>query len=110
MPWLLFNTFVVGMLSLDFGYFHRKAHVIRIREALLWTAFWVILALLFNLGIYLHRGPDLALSFLAGFLIEKSLSVDNLFVFLLIFSYFKVPAIYQHKVLFWGTIMTVPYE
>ncbi|KPK99298.1 MAG: hypothetical protein AMJ91_08295, partial [candidate division Zixibacteria bacterium SM23_73_3] len=90
--------------ALDLGVFHRKAHVIKIKEALAWSAFWITLALLFNLGIYFWRGPETALEFLTGYLIEKSLSLDNLFVFLLIFSYFRVPSLYQHKVLFWGII------
>jgi len=102
--WVAFNIFVLGMLALDLGVFHRKAHVIKIKEALVWSAVWITLALLFNLGIYLWRGPETALEFLTGYLIEKSLSVDNIFVFLLIFSYFGVPPLYQHKVLFWGIL------
>ncbi len=102
--WIGFNIFVILMLALDLGVFHRKAHVIKIKEALLWSGFWIALALLFNLGIYFWRGPETALEFLTGYLIEKSLSVDNLFVFLLIFSYFDVPSLYQHKVLFWGIL------
>jgi tellurite resistance protein TerC len=102
--WVVFNIFVLGMLALDLGIFHRKAHVIKIKEALVWSAVWITLALLFNLGIYLWRGPETALEFLTGYLIEKSLSVDNIFVFLLIFSYFGVPSLYQHKVLFWGIL------
>jgi len=102
--WVVFNIFVLGMLALDLGVFHRKAHVIKIKEALVWSAVWITLALLFNLGIYLWRGPETALEFLTGYLIEKSLSVDNIFVFLLIFSYFSVPPLYQHKVLFWGIL------
>jgi tellurite resistance protein TerC len=102
--WMGFNLFVVLMLALDLGVFHRKAHVIQVKEALLWSGFWIALALLFNLGVYFWRGPEKALEFLTGYLIEKSLSVDNLFVFLLIFSYFDVPPLYQHKVLFWGIL------
>ena len=102
--WVAFNIFVLGVLALDLGIFHRKAHVIKIKEALVWSAVWITLALLFNLGIYLWRGPETALEFLTGYLIEKSLSVDNIFVFLLIFSYFGVPPLYQHKVLFWGIL------
>ena len=102
--WIGFNLFVLGMLALDLGVFHRKAHVIKIKEALAWSAFWIALALLFNVGVYFWRGPQTALEFLTGYLLEKSLSVDNIFVFLLIFSYFKVPALYQHKVLFWGIL------
>ncbi|MFO1464028.1 MAG: TerC family protein [bacterium] len=100
--WLIFLVFILVMLLLDLLVFNRKAHAVRIKEAILWSVFWIALALLFNLGIYFAEGHDLALQFLSGYLIEKSLSVDNLFVFLLIFSYFRVPAVYQHKVLFWG--------
>ncbi len=102
--WVLFNVFVLAMLALDLGVFHRKAHVIKFKEALGWCAVWITLALLFNLGIYLWRGPVRALEFLTGYLIEYSLSVDNIFVFLLIFSYFRVPSLYRHKVLFWGIL------
>jgi tellurite resistance protein TerC len=102
--WIGFNVFVVAMLTLDLGVFHRKAHVIRIKEALAWSAFWIALALSFSLGVYIWYGPVAALEFLTGYLLEKSLSVDNIFVFLLIFSYFRVPALYQHKVLFWGIL------
>src|SRR4030043_1635576 len=102
--WVAFNIFVLGVLALDLGIFHRKAHVIKIKEALVWSAVWITLALLFNLGIYFWRGPETALEFLTGYLIEKSLSVDNIFVFLLVFSFFGVPPLYQHKVLFWGIL------
>lgn len=102
--WVLFGASVAVMLALDLGVFHRKAHVIKVKEALIWSAIWITLALLFNLGIYFLLGADKALKFITGYLIEKSLSVDNLFVFLVIFSYFGVPSIYQHKVLFWGIL------
>ncbi len=102
--WIAFNLFVLAMLALDLGVFHRKAHEVQIKEALGWTAIWITLALLFNLGVYFWRGPEPALEFLTGYLIEKALSVDNIFVFLLIFSYFDVPLLYQHKVLFWGIL------
>jgi tellurite resistance protein TerC len=110
--WVLFNLFVLGMLAVDLGVFHHKAREVKLREALGWTAAWVGLALLFNLGIYAgwvgNTPPEArsqrAVEFLTGYLIEKSLSVDNIFVFLLIFTYFRVPAIYQHKVLFWGVL------
>jgi len=95
---------VVVMLILDLGVFHRKAHVIRIKEALIWSAVWISLALLFNIGVFFWFGSEKALLFLTGYLIEESLSVDNLFVFMVIFSYFKVPPIYQHRVLFWGIL------
>lgn len=102
--WVVFNLFIVAMLVLDLKVFHRKPHEIKMKEALGWSAFWIVLALLFNAGIYLWLGPQTGLEFLTGYLIEKSLSVDNIFVFLLIFSYFKVSALYQHKVLFWGIL------
>jgi tellurite resistance protein TerC len=104
LPWLVFNVFVLALLALDLGVFHRKAHEIKIKEALKWSAVWVTLALLFNAGILLWRGSDQAFAFFTGYIIEKSLSVDNLFVFLLIFSYFGVDSIYQHKVLFYGIL------
>jgi tellurite resistance protein TerC len=102
--WIGFNIFVLAMLALDLGVFHRQAHVVKVKEALIWSAVWIVLALLFNLGVYFWRGAETALEFFTGYLIEKSLSVDNIFVFILIFSYFNVPAQYQHKVLFWGII------
>jgi len=92
------------MLAVDLGVFHRKAHEVSVREAAIWTTVWVTISLLFNVGIYYFMGPGPALEFLTGYLIEKSLSVDNIFVFVLIFSYFGVPARYQHRVLFWGII------
>jgi tellurite resistance protein TerC len=102
--WVGFTLFVLSMLALDLGVFHRRAHALRIREALLWTAVWIALALLFNLGVYSRFGSDRGLEFLTGYLIEKALSVDNIFVFLVIFSYFAVPAALQHRVLFWGIL------
>jgi TerC family integral membrane protein len=102
--WVGFNLFVLAMLALDLGVFHRKAHAIRVREALVWSVVWIALALLFNMGVYFWRGPEPALDFLTGYLLEKSLSVDNIFVFLLIFSAFRVPPQYQHTVLFWGIV------
>ena len=105
--WIGFNVVVILLLLFDLKFIHRKAHVIGIRESLLWTFFWIGLSLLFNLGIYFWRDSGPALEFLTCYLIEKSLSVDNLFVFLLIFSYFAVPALYQHKVLFWGILGAV---
>jgi len=103
-PWVIFNIFVLGMLALDLLVFHRKAHAVSLREALSWSAVWIALALIFNVGIYYLWGSEKALEFLAGYLIEKSLSVDNIFVFIMIFSYFAVPAIYQHRILFWGIL------
>jgi tellurite resistance protein TerC len=102
--WIAFNVFVLGMLALDLGVFHRKAHAVSIKESSIWSAVWILLALIFNLGIYIAWGQEKALEFLTGYVIEKSLSVDNLFVFLMIFQYFATPAIYQHRVLFWGIV------
>src|SRR5262245_33034474 len=102
--WMGFTLFVLAMLALDLGVFHRKSHEVSIKEALVWSGVWIVLALLFNLGVYYWRGYEPALEFLTGYLIEKSLSVDNIFVFMLIFSYFNVPPRYQHRVLFWGVL------
>jgi tellurite resistance protein TerC len=102
--WVWFNVFVLGMLALDLGVFHRKAHAVSVREAAAWSAVWVTLALAFNGWIWYYAGPQPALEFLTGYLVEKSLAVDNIFVFVLIFGYFAVPAKYQHRVLFWGII------
>lgn len=111
--WAAFVGFVLAMLALDLGVFHRKAREVKLREALLWTGAWGGLALLFNLGIHLGWiGPyadaaacrQAALEFLTGYLIEVSLSVDNVFVFALLFSYFRVPPPYRHRVLFWGIL------
>jgi tellurite resistance protein TerC len=102
--WAVFNVFVLAMLAVDLGVFHRRAHVVSMREAAIWTCVWIGLSLLFNFGVYHFLGSRLALEFLTGYLIEKALSVDNIFVFVIIFSYFKVPPQYQHRVLFWGIL------
>lgn len=102
--WVLFNVFVLAMLALDLGVFHRRPREMKVKEALGWSAMWITLALSYNLIIYFWLGPHKALEFLTGYLIEKSLSVDNLFVFLLLFTYFRVAARHQHEVLFWGII------
>lgn len=102
--WVLFNAFVLGMLALDLGVFHRSAHVVRAREAAIWTGVWVTLALVFALGLYIWQDAQSALTFLTGYVIEESLSVDNIFIIVMIFSYFGVPKQYQHRVLFWGII------
>lgn len=102
--WLGFNLFVVVMLALDLGVFHRKSHQIKFKEALGWSAFWISLALGFAVLLAFWQGRQHALEFVTGYVIEESLSVDNLFVFLVLFRYFKVEAQYQHKVLFWGII------
>lgn len=103
-PWIGFNAFVLVLLVLDLGVFHRKAHTVSLKEATVWSIVWITLALLFNVGLYFLRGPDIALQFLTGYVIEKSLSVDNIFVFVLIFTYFNVRAVHQHRVLFWGIL------
>ncbi len=105
-PWLWggFTLFVLGVLALDLGVFHRKAHAVTTKEAGTWTAVWVSLAAVFGVGIYYLMGRQAALEFAAGYLVEEALSVDNLFVFILIFSYFRVPAELQHRVLFWGIL------
>ena len=102
--WVAFNAFVLAMLAVDLGVLHRHAHEVTLKEALAWSGIWIALALLFALGLYSWYGPQPALEFLTGYIIEKSLSVDNIFVFILLFSYFRVPARYQHKVLFWGIL------
>jgi len=102
--WLAFNAFVLVMLALDLGVFHRKAHEVSFREAATWSVVWVTLALAFNAAIWWFWGADRALQFLTGYLIEKSLSVDNIFVFVMLFTFFGVPTQYQHRVLFWGIL------
>jgi len=102
--WAGFILFVLAMLAVDLGIFHRKAHEIRLREAAAWSAVWVALAIVFNIGVHALFGPERALEFTAGYLIEKALAVDNIFVFVVIFAAFRVPAIYQHRVLFWGVL------
>ncbi|OLB21716.1 MAG: hypothetical protein AUH15_08455 [Acidobacteriales bacterium 13_2_20CM_55_8] len=92
------------MLVLDLGVFHRRNHVVKFREALLWSAMWIALAAVFAVIVYFWHGRGSALEFVTGYVIELSLSVDNLFVFLLIFRYFQVPTVHQHKVLFWGIL------
>ena len=102
--WAAFTIFVLAMLALDLGVFHRKAHEVRLKEAAAWSAVWVALAAVFNVAVWTWFGPTKGLEFLTGYVIEKALSVDNVFVFLVIFSYFSVPKAYQHRVLFWGIV------
>ncbi len=112
--WIGFNLFVLALLAIDLGVFHRKAHAVSLKEAAIWSAVWISLSLLFNLGLYFfwerlapgsaYSNSEAALAFFTGYIIEKSLSVDNIFVFVLLFSFFAVPAAYQHRVLFWGII------
>jgi tellurite resistance protein TerC len=107
--WGAFTLFILAMLAVDLG-LHRQAHVVGTREALGWSIFWIALALAFNVLVYRWFGAQRALEFLTGYLIEKALSVDNVFVFLVIFSYFAVPAAYQHRVLFWGVLGAIVFR
>ena len=102
--WAGFNLFILAMLALDLGVFHRKSHEVSIREATTWSLVWITLAMIFNAGLWYFRGPEPAVQFFTGYLIEKSLSVDNIFVIALLFNYFAVPPAYQHRVLFWGIL------
>lgn len=102
--WIGFIVFVLLMLALDLFVFHKKDSVVKIKEALLWSAFWIALALLFNVGIYFFEGKKQAFDFFTAYILEKSLSVDNLFVFIMIFGFFNIKAEYQHRILFWGII------
>lgn len=102
--WIGFSVFIITMLSLDLGLFNRKAHTIKYREAWIWSTVWVTLAMIFAGLVFYYQGSVRGFEFLTGYIIELSLSVDNLFVFLLIFSYFKVPGRFQHRVLFWGVM------
>ena len=112
--WIGFNLFVLALLALDLGVFHQKAHKVSIKEATIWSIVWITLSMLFNLGLYFfwnnlapasnYSNSEAALAFFTGYLLEKSLSVDNIFIFVVIFSFFAVPAVYQHRVLFWGIL------
>ena len=102
--WGVFGVLVLGMLALDLGVFHRKEHVVRPREALAWSGVWIALSLVFAGFVWLRHGPDSGLEFLTGYVIEKSLSVDNIFVFVVIFGALGIPALHQHRVLYWGIL------
>src|SRR3954462_223904 len=102
--WGSFTVFVLGMLALDLGVFHKKTHEVSVKEALTWTGVWIVLSMLFNLFVFYYFDKERALEFFTAYLVEKSLSIDNIFVIIMIFSYFNVPASYQHKVLFWGIL------
>jgi tellurite resistance protein TerC len=103
-PWVAFTLVVLALLAIDLGVFHRQAHAVPLKEAAAWVVVWVTLALTFNALLYWWRGPQSALEFFTGYVVELSLSVDNLFVFALIFAYFSVPPAFQHRVLFWGIL------
>ena len=102
--WIAFNVFVLGMLAIDLGVFHRKAHAVTTREATVWCFVWISLGLIFNAGIYIWMGPEKGLEFFTGYLIKYSLSVDNIFVFIIILTYFSVAPAHQHRLLFWGIL------
>lgn len=102
--WTTFSVLIFAVLAIDLGVFHRKAHEVRFREAISWVGVWVTLALLFALGVYWKFGSDKALEFLTGYIIEEALSIDNVFVFIVIFAFFRVPKEYQHRILFWGIL------
>jgi tellurite resistance protein TerC len=102
--WIGFTALVLGLLALDLGVFHRQAHVVRFREALAWSVVWVAVALVFNAGLAWFHGAERGLEFLTGYLIEKALAVDNIFVFLVVFATFRVPPAYHHRILFWGIL------
>ncbi|HEY1406884.1 MAG TPA: TerC/Alx family metal homeostasis membrane protein, partial [Spirochaetota bacterium] len=105
--WIVFSFLITAALVIDLGFANRKSHEISLKESLRWTAIWVSLAMIFCLGIYIKFGSEKSMLFMTGYILEYSLSVDNLFVFLLIFSFFKVPKKYQHRVLFWGIIVAL---
>jgi tellurite resistance protein TerC len=105
--WVIFSGVALAMMALDLGLLHRKAHAVRPREAAIWSGIWVAVAMVVGVAILLMEGRQKGLEFLTGYLIELSLSVDNIFVFVLIFAYFKVPPLYQHRVLFWGIVGAV---
>jgi tellurite resistance protein TerC len=102
--WIAFFAVVLLLMAVDLALFHRKAHAVTVREASVWTAIWVALSLTFGAGVHFYFGPQKGVEFFAGYVIEYALSVDNLFVFILLFSYFAVPARLHHKVLFWGIL------
>src|ERR1700734_3201004 len=100
--WVIFGIAIIAALVLDLGVFHRRAHAVQLKEALIESAAWISVALLFNLWLYFYRGPQAGVEFFTAYLVEKSLSVDNIFVFLLIFQAFRIPAKSQHRVLYFG--------
>ena len=102
--WVIFHVLVFFMLALDLGFFNKKDHEISIKESLIWTFVWIFIAMCFNLAVYFYLGHKPAYEFLTGYVLEKSLSVDNIFVMTVIFAHFKVPNMYQHRVLFWGIL------
>ena len=108
--WIIFGVVVILLLILDLGVFHKKSHVISVREAIIWTAVWISLSLSFGAGIYVFEGKEEGLKFLTGYLLEQSLSVDNIFVFYLLFSFYRLAPQYQHKVLYWGVLGAIVFR
>ena len=108
--WIIFNVFILLMLFLDLGVFHKQEHEVKMKEAFTWTLVWVAAALIFNVLVYFYLGEKPAIEFFTGYLIEKSLSMDNIFVFVVIFEYFKIPMIHQHRVLFFGILGAVVFR
>ena len=108
--WIIFNVFIFLMLFLDLGVFHKQEHEVKMKEAFTWTLVWVAAALIFNVLVYFYLGEKPAIEFFTGYLIEKSLSMDNIFVFVVIFEYFKIPMIHQHRVLFFGILGAVVFR
>jgi tellurite resistance protein TerC len=102
--WITFNIFVLVLLALDLGVFHKSNHAISVKESLIWSGVWILVGIVFNVGVFYFSGPQKGLEFFTGYVIERSLSIDNIFVFILMFTYFGVPARYQYKVLFWGIL------
>ncbi|SYZ74524.1 conserved membrane hypothetical protein [Candidatus Zixiibacteriota bacterium] len=102
--WIGFNILILILLALDLGVFHRKDHTISVKEGFVWSIIWIIVAFAFNFVVYLWKGHEVGLQFMTGYLIERALSIDNIFVFLVIFTYFKVSSKYQYRVLFWGIL------
>ena len=102
--WLAFHVVLLGFLALDLGVLHRTPSQVGLREAAVWSVIWIVAALAFNAGVYFYLGPTRGLEFFSGYLIERALSIDNIFVFVVVFSFFGVPAVHQHRVLFWGIL------
>lgn len=102
--WIGFNILILILLALDLGVFHRKDHAISVKEGFVWSIIWIAVAFAFNFVVYLWKGPEVGLQFMTGYLIERALSIDNIFVFLVVFTYFKVSTKYQYRVLFWGIL------
>ncbi|HMD32080.1 MAG TPA: TerC family protein [Candidatus Acidoferrales bacterium] len=108
--WFIFHLVLLAFLALDLGVFHRNPHEVSTREAMIWSVVWIVVALGFNAGVYHYMGPDRGLEFFTGYVIERALSIDNIFVFVVVFSSFSVPAIHQHRVLVWGILGALAFR